>query len=41
MPSMAVLYVDDCAVSRTRVGPSGVIAVNQLDCRAVLVDCAE
>jgi len=25
-PSMAVLYVDDAAVSRTRVGPSGVIA---------------
>ena len=25
-PSTAVLYVDDCAVSRTRVGPSGIIA---------------
>jgi len=25
-PSMAVLYVDDAAVSRTRVGPGGVIA---------------
>jgi hypothetical protein len=24
-PSTAVLYVDDCAVSRTRVGPNGVI----------------
>jgi hypothetical protein len=25
-PSTAVIYVDDCAVSRTRVGPRGVIA---------------
>jgi hypothetical protein len=25
-PSTAVLYVDDCAISRTRVGPNGVIA---------------
>ena len=25
-PSSAVLYVDDCAVSRTRVGPDGIIA---------------
>jgi hypothetical protein len=25
-PSPAVLYVDDCAVSRTRVGPTGLIA---------------
>jgi hypothetical protein len=25
-PSMAILYIDDCAVSRTRVGPTGVIA---------------
>jgi hypothetical protein len=25
-PSAAVLYVDDCALSRTRVGPTGVIA---------------
>jgi hypothetical protein len=25
-PSTAVLYVDDCAVSRTRVGPTGMIA---------------
>jgi hypothetical protein len=24
-PSTAVLYVDDCAVSRTRVGPTGII----------------
>jgi hypothetical protein len=25
-PSLTVLYVDDCAVSRTRVGPAGIIA---------------
>jgi hypothetical protein len=25
-PSTAVIYVDDCAISRTRVGPNGVIA---------------
>jgi hypothetical protein len=25
-PATAVLYIDDCAVSRTRVGPTGVIA---------------
>jgi hypothetical protein len=25
-PSTAVLYVDDCAISRTRVGPNGIIA---------------
>ena len=25
-PSTAVLYVDDCAVSRSRVGPNGIIA---------------
>ena len=25
-PATAVLYVDDCAVSRTRVGPTGIIA---------------
>ena len=25
-PSTAVLYIDDCAVSRTRVGPNGIIA---------------
>jgi len=25
-PSTAVIYVDDCAISRTRVGPSGTIA---------------
>jgi len=25
-PATAVLYIDDCAVSRTRVGPAGVIA---------------
>jgi hypothetical protein len=25
MPTTAVLYVDDCAVSRTRVGPNGII----------------
>jgi hypothetical protein len=24
-PSTAVLYVDDCAVSRSRVGPTGII----------------
>lgn len=27
-PSTAVLYVDDCAVSRSRVGPDGVIAAS-------------
>ena len=25
-PATAVLYIDDCAVSRTRVGPTGIIA---------------
>ena len=25
-PSTAVIYVDDCAVSRTRVGPNGIVA---------------
>jgi len=25
-PSTAVIYIDDCAVSRTRVGPDGIIA---------------
>jgi hypothetical protein len=25
-PAPAVLYVDDCAVSHTRVGPTGIIA---------------
>ena len=28
-PSTAVLYVDDCAISRTRVGPDGVIAASR------------
>jgi len=27
-PSAAVLYVDDCAISRTRVGPHGIIAAS-------------
>jgi len=27
-PSTAVLYVDDCAISRTRVGPHGIIAAS-------------
>ncbi len=27
-PSSAVLYVDDCAISRTRVGPTGIIAAS-------------
>jgi hypothetical protein len=25
-PSLQTLFVDDCAISRTRVGPSGIIA---------------
>jgi hypothetical protein len=25
-PSSAVIFVDDCAVARSRVGPNGVIA---------------
>ena len=29
-PSTAVLYIDDCAVSRTRVGPNGIIADSEL-----------
>jgi hypothetical protein len=27
-PSTAVLYVDDCAISRTRVGPRGIIGAS-------------
>ena len=26
-PSMQTVFVDDCAISRTRVGPGGIIAL--------------